>query len=129
VGGHGYRDLIAWQKAMDFVENVYCATRDWPAEELYGLTNQVRRAAVSIPANIAEGQGRHSPKEFQQHISIAKGSLHEVETHLLIAHRLRYINEVVVEGLMRRTAEVSRLLYGLRRSLQPPSATPPAASS
>ena len=66
-----YQDLIAWQKAMDLVETVYAATRDWPKEELYGLTSQIRRAAVSVPSNIAEGQGRRSTKEVRNHRSIA----------------------------------------------------------
>src|SRR5689334_7896665 len=86
-----YSDLIVWQKAMDFAELVYAATQSWPRDELYGLTSQVRRAAVSVPSNIAEGQGRLSTKEFIHHISIARGSLLEVETQLLLAQRLGYI--------------------------------------
>jgi four helix bundle protein len=72
-----YRDLAAWQKAMDVVETVYRATQQWPREEVYGLTNQARRAAVTVPANIAEGQGRRGPTEMLHHLSIADGSLHE----------------------------------------------------
>jgi four helix bundle protein len=100
VGGENYRDLIAWQKAMDLVEGVYRTTRSWPKEELYGLTNQVRRAAVSVPANVAEGQGRRSSQEFPHHVSIAHGSLREVETHLLISRRLGYSDEATCEALM-----------------------------
>jgi four helix bundle protein len=117
VSGQTYRDLTVWQKAIDLVESVYRTTQGWPKEELYGLTNQVRRAAVSVPSNVAEGQGRHSPKEFLHHLSIAEGSLHEVETHLLISYRLRYIDEASCDALMYRTAKVGRLLHGLVRHL------------
>src|SRR6476659_1156091 len=86
-----YQDLVAWQKAMDLVELVYGATRGFPREEVYGLTSQVRRAAVSVPSNIAEGQGRASTKEFLHHLSIARGSLFEVETQVLVAQRLGYL--------------------------------------
>ena len=120
MSGENYRDLIAWQKAMDLVEGVYRATCLWPKEERYGLTNQVRRAAVSVPANIAEGQGRQSRKEFLHHVSIAHGSLREVETHLLISQRLGYSDEATCEALLCQSAEVGRLLNGLMRSLRPP---------
>ncbi len=113
MGALGYRELIVWQRAMDSVESIYLATRDWPREEVYGLTGQARRAAVAVPANIAEGHGRTGPKEFLHHLSIANGSLHEVETHLLIAKRLRYVDESSCEALLAQTAEVGRLLQGL----------------
>ncbi len=104
---------------MDLVEAVCRATDSWPKKELYGLTSQVCRAAVSVPSNIAEGQGRHSTKEFLHHLSIANGSLHEVETQLLIAQRLGYLEESKGETLLRQSAEVGRLLHGLVRSLRP----------
>ncbi len=116
-----YRDLLAWQKAMDLAEQVYSATRDWPKEELYGLTNQVRRAVVSVPANIAEGQGRTGSNELLHHLSIAHGSLYEVETHLMLAGRLGYLDDPGVETLLRHTEEVGRLLGGLIRSLRRPT--------
>jgi four helix bundle protein len=122
VGNH--RDLIAWQKAMDLAESVHRATQHWPKDELYGLRSQVRRAAVSIPANVAEGQGRTGAKEFQHHLSIAYGSLREAETHLLLAQRLGYSDEAVCEALMRQAAEVGRLLLGLMRSLRAPRSQP-----
>ena len=112
-----YRDLIAWQKAMDLVEHIYVATRNWPKAELYGLTNQVQRAAVSVPSNIAEGQGRTSTKEFLHHLSIARGSLFEVETQLLIAQRLSYLTKTDADRLLSEAGEISRLLSGLLRSL------------
>jgi four helix bundle protein len=113
-----YSDLIVWRKAIDPVEDVYKATQGWPREEMYGLTSQIRRAVVSIPANIAEGQGRGSARDFHRFLAIANGSLIESETHLHIAHRLGYLHEDVLGPLLQKTAEVSRLLQGLSRSLQ-----------
>jgi four helix bundle protein len=115
-----YRDLFAWQKAMDLVECVYRATRDWPKEEMYGLTNQVRRAVVSVPANMAEGQGRNSTREFVRYLSIAMGSLYEVETHISIAQRLQYMDAHTCDELLTQTAEVARITHGLSRRLREP---------
>lgn len=112
-----YQDLIVWQRAMDLVEEVYRATKDFPREELYALTSQLRRAAVSIPSNIAEGQGRRTTADFLRHLSIAYGSLREVETQVLIARRLRYIAQAKLDGVMNRASEVGRLLNGLMASL------------
>jgi four helix bundle protein len=84
--------LIVWQKAMDLVESVYGETACFPREETYGLTSQIRRAAASVPANIAEGQGRRLPKEFLYFLANARGSLLELDTHLELALRLRYLN-------------------------------------
>jgi four helix bundle protein len=88
-----YRDLEVWRKAMDFVTECYTLTRDFPKSETYGLTSQLQRAAVSVPANIAEGQGRQHTAEFIQHLSIAYGSLMEAETHIQIAQRLGYVDK------------------------------------
>jgi four helix bundle protein len=112
-----YKDLIAWQKSVDLVEAVYVATRSWPKEEIYGLTLQVRRAAVSISSNIAEGQGRALIREFVHHLRIARGSLFEVETQLIISRRLGYIDPDQSKALLAQVAEVSKLLSGLLRSL------------
>jgi four helix bundle protein len=114
-----YRELIVWQKAMDLVEAVYNATHDWPRDEAYGLTNQVRRAVVSIPSNIAEGQGRNNPREFVRLLAIANGSLLEVETQLQIANRLTYLIDPKLDALLQQTAETGRLLNGLMRSFRP----------
>jgi four helix bundle protein len=103
TGARNYKDLLAWQKAMDLVELVYTATRHWPKEELYGLTSQVRRAAVSVPSNIAEGQGRTSVKEYQHHLSIAHGSLREVETQMMLAQRLDYLTSDIVHPILSST--------------------------
>ncbi len=112
-----YRELIAWQKAMDLVSTVYSATRQFPKEEMYCLTNQLRRAVISVPSNIAEGQCRWSTREFYQYLSIAHGSLGEVETQVLIGTRLNYIDEKVSGDTLERTAEVGRLIHGLTNSL------------
>jgi four helix bundle protein len=122
VGKQGYQDLFVWQKAMELVTTVYRATRSWPHEEQYGLTSQVRRAAVAIPSNLAEGHGRSGRREFAHHVSIAYGSLCELETQLLIAERLEYSDSEMTESLMNRIADVRRLTSGLLRSLQ--SSTP-----
>jgi four helix bundle protein len=118
VGKQGYRDLVVWQKAMELVTAVYRVTRDWPHEEQYGLTSQVRRAAVAIPSNVAEGHCRSGRREFAHHVSIAYGSLCELETQLLIAEDLDYGDAEATESLMDRIAEVRRLASGLLRSLQ-----------
>jgi four helix bundle protein len=112
-----YRELIAWQKAMDLVEAVYRRTASLPNEERYGLTNQMRRAAVSVPSNIAEGQGRRSTRDFVHFLSIARGSVKEVETQVVIARRLEYFDERQESELLSLTEEASRLISGLIRSL------------
>jgi len=113
-----YRDLIAWQKAMDLVEAVYAATANFPSDERFGLTSQIRRAVVSIPSNIAERQGRRSRNEFVHCLSIAHGSLREVETQLLIAMRLRFLDEAEGANVLVVSDEVGRLTSGLARSLE-----------
>jgi len=112
-----YQELIVWQKAMDLVEDVYKSSRDFPREEIYALTSQIRRAAVSIPSNIAEGQGRRTTLDFLRHLSIAYGSLREVETQILIARRLSYVEQTRVDDVMDLAGEVGRLLNGLMNSL------------
>ena len=112
-----YRDLIAWQKAMDFVTLVYRETLSFPREEVYGLTSQLRRSAVSIPCNIAEGQERTTTKDFVHFLSIAAGSLAEAETQLLIAQRLGYLDETKTNAVLTASSEVGRLINGLKNSL------------
>ena len=112
-----YQELIVWQKSMDLVEEVYKTSRAFPREEVYGLTSQIRRASVSIPSNIAEGQGRRTTSDFLRHLSIGYGSLREVETQILIARRLRYITQASLEEVMNLAGEVGRLLNGLMASL------------
>lgn len=112
-----HRDLIVWQKAMDLVAAVYQASKKFPKEELYCLTSQLRRAAVSVPANIAEGQGRRSKKEFRQFLGNARGSLLELDTHLDLALRFGYINSMEFETIESQIHEVGRLINGLLRAL------------
>ncbi len=117
MGLRDYRDLLVWQRAMDLVEVVYRATKAFPKEELYGLTSQVRRAVVSVCANIAEGQGRRTTTDFLHFLSMARGSLKEVETHMLIAERLGYIDDNGTAAILQLTTEVGRLSAGLIASL------------
>jgi four helix bundle protein len=116
--GESYRDLIAWRKAMDLVTDVYRVTKAFPREELYGLTNQLRRAAVSVPSNIAEGQDRFSRKEFHHFLSHARGSLVEVETHLMIAENLGYLDPNQTRFLLDKTSELGKVLNGLIASIK-----------
>jgi four helix bundle protein len=110
-------DLIAWQKAMDLVEAVYLLSSAFPREELYGLTSQIRRAVVSVPSNIAEGQGRWTTGKFVHFLGIANGSLREVETQLHVAVRLKFVTVADAGPAFGLAAEVCRLLYGLKNSL------------
>jgi len=113
-----YRDLVVWQKGMDLIEKVYRASRRFPEEERYGLTAQMRRAAVSIPSNTAEGHGRRSLRDFLRFLAIARGSTKELETQILIARRLGYLNDENEAALISLTDQVSRLIIGLASSLK-----------
>jgi len=113
-----YRDLIAWQRAMDLAYEVYLLSAHFPKEELYGLTRDVRDSATSVPSNIAEGQAR-TTKDFRHFLSIALGSLQELETQLLLADRLRFAAAGRVEALLEISGEVARLIRGLSSSLTP----------
>jgi four helix bundle protein len=113
-----YRELIAWQKAMDLVNAVYDATEAFPKREVYSLTDQIRRAAVSIPSNIAEGQAHYSNREFVHYLRHFRGSLAELETQILISQRRNYISDTQAAGLLKQTDEVGRILSGLINSLK-----------
>ena len=108
-----YRDLIAWNKAMELVTEIYRVTRNFPKEELFGLMSQLRRAAVSIPSNIAERKGRLSKGEFRQFLGNARGSLAEVETQILIAQNLSYLDEPETNRLLTKVEEMGKILNGL----------------
>ena len=112
-----YKDLIVWQKAMDLAEQTHKLTRSFPKEELYGLTSQLRRAAVSVPSNIAEGQARQSTAEFRNFLSIAQGSLAEVETQLLLAIRFEYLTQQQASSALGLREEISKMLSSLRSKL------------
>ena len=115
---NSYEDLNVWQRAMDLVEGVYRSTERFPQAEMYGLTSQLRRAAVSIPSNIAEGNARESTKEYLHYLSIAQGSLAELETQLVLAGRLGLLDQTQLEPLCALVAEVRRMAYGLRNALK-----------
>jgi len=116
--GESYRDLIAWRKAMHLVREIYDATRLFPRDELYGLTSQLRRAAVSVPSNIAEGQARFSSKELAHFLSQARGSLVEIETQILIAQDLGYLSATKTRLLLQQAAELGRVRNGLIASVR-----------
>jgi four helix bundle protein len=124
-----HRDLVVWQKAMDLVVAVYRATEAFPKAEAYGLTSQIRRAVTSIPANIAEGQGRRLAKEFVYFLANARGSLWELDTHLESATRLGFLNADTHNELQSRLDEVGRMLNGLMRSVSNSSSIQHPASS
>jgi four helix bundle protein len=113
-----YQELEVWQRSMTLAEECYQATKGFPREELFGLTCQIRRAAGSIPANIAEGQGRQHTKEFLNHLSIARGSLKELETHLILSQRVGLLESTVLESLLMLANEISRMMAGLRKALE-----------
>ena len=113
-----FKDLIAWRKAMDFVTDLYELTKIFPPEERFGLTAQLRRAAVSIPSNIAEGQSRHSGPDFRHFLYQARGSAAEVQTQLLIARNLDYISEKDCSHFEAKVEEIARILNGLSKAIE-----------
>ncbi len=113
-----HRDLEVWRSSMDLVVKCYEITRLFPKSETYGLSSQLQRAAVSVPTNVAEGNGRNSTREYIHHLSIAYGSLMELETHLQIAHRLGYATDEAVNELLHESGRIGRMLNGLQSSLE-----------
>jgi len=113
-----YRDLEVWKLSIDFVKKVYQVTHNFPASENYGLINQIRRAAVSIPSNIAEGQGRNSTKEFKQFLAISLGSLAELETQLIIAKEIEYLTQNGLDALLSPLDRIRKMIKGLSKGIQ-----------
>jgi four helix bundle protein len=113
-----YKDLIVWKKSVELVEEIYRPTQSFPAEERYGLTSQIRRASISIPSNIAEGYGRRNKKENAYFVNIAYGSATEVETKLIIAQKLSFINNEQQKKNESLLEEVLKLLYNYRKYLK-----------
>lgn len=113
-----YKDLVVWQRAIDLATWTYSLTSGFPKEEIYGIVSQMRRASVSIPSNIAEGQSRQHKTEFIQFLSIAKGSLSELETQLIISEKLKYIDDNEFDEGKKRIAELNRLLHPLISKLK-----------
>lgn len=112
-----HKDLLVWKKSIDLVEQIYKFTKQFPKEELYGITNQMRRCAVSIPANIAEGSGRKNKAEFIQFLHIALGSASELETHLIISQRLGFLSSNSYDEIMNVLNEIIKMICGLINSL------------
>src|SRR5205809_4088345 len=112
-----YRDLVVWQKGIQTAKLIYKLTRSFPGEEKFGITSQMRRAAISIPSNIAEGQARHTTKEFIQFISHAEGSAAELETQLILSIELTFANSAETRKIFALLDEVRRMMNGLRRKL------------
>ncbi len=114
----GYQDLVVWQRAMDLAESTYRMTGSMPPEERFGLTAQLRSAAVSIPSNLAEGHERGSTAEFIRYIGIAKGSLAEAETQVMLCVRLGFLGQTPADDWLQAAAEVGRLANGLTTALR-----------
>ena len=111
-----YKDLNVWKESMDLVENIYKIVNFFPKEETYALSDQLRRAVVSVPSNIAEGQNRNTPKEFIQFLYIALGSVSEVETQIIIAQRLKYVNQI--ENELNQITKIRKMINALISSIK-----------
>ena len=114
---NSYQDLLVWQKGLELAYLLYEITRSFPQEEKFGLTSQIRRAAVSVPSNIAEGQAKYGKKEFIRYLYIAKGSLAELDTQCLIARKLGYVEEPQIKPILLQIDELQRMLYSLIEKL------------
>lgn len=117
--GQSYKDLFAWQKAMDFVVAIYKCTNAFPRDETYGLAAQLRRTAVLIPTNIAQGQARFSPGEFFSFLGRARGALVEVETQVILTQRLQYLTDERAQQVLDKASELGKILNGLISSIRP----------
>ena len=112
-----YKDLLVWQKSMDLAEKIYEAVKSMPKEELYGLSDQMRRAVISVPSNIAEGQQRSSTKDYIRFLHIARGSLGELETQIILCERLKYLEHEITYPLINQCDEIQRMISGLIKNL------------
>lgn len=115
---HSYKELKIWQQSMDLVVKVYNETRQFPASELYNLVSQINKSSVSIPSNIAEGAGRGTNRDFAHFLSYSQGSAYELETQLLIAQSLGFIQDKDVSGLLQSLIEIQKMNFSLQKSLQ-----------
>jgi four helix bundle protein len=118
MDGKNFRGLKVWQLGMQLAEEVYHLSQQFPKHETYGLSSQIQRAAVSVPANIAEGHAIGSTKDFARFLGIAQGSLAELETHLMLAERMKYGNPIEIGSILSRCSEEARMLRGLRKSVR-----------
>lgn len=114
---HRFKELQVWKESMKLVEEVYKVTADFPANEQFGITNQIRRSAVSIPSNIAEGAGKSTNGDFRRFISIASGSCNELETQLLISYNLKYLKTIEHKEIENKLNSIQNMLFGLQKSL------------
>jgi len=119
---NGFRDLVVWQKSMQLAVDVYKLTKDFPREEIYGLTSQIRRSAISVPSNIAEGHGRLNAGEFRQFLGIARGSTYELQAQLELAQSLGFASSDQIELASRLAQEIGRMIHALLGSIKIPSA-------
>jgi four helix bundle protein len=115
---NNYKELKIWQKSVDLAVKIYEITKDFPREELYGLTSQIRRSAVSISSNIAEGAGRNTKKDFNNFLGISNGSSCELATQLIIAQRINFIEQPALESLQQEIDEIQKMNWSLKRSLK-----------
>ena len=123
-----YKDLIVWKKSIDLATIVYRCLKTFPKSEMFGIVSQMQRAVISIASNIAEGQGRRSDKEFSRFLSIAKGSLCELETQIIISEKVNYMTAETMEGLLDQCDELGRLLNGLIKSIESKLRSQPKSS-
>ena len=121
----GYRDLVVWEKGIALAQEIYLLTKKLPSDEKFGLVSQMRRAAVSVPSNIAEGQARHTTGEFVQFISHAEGSVAELDTQLTLCEQLKLLSSTECQSAASLIDELHRMLNSLRRKLSPPKQQPP----
>ena len=115
---HNPKELKVWQKSMDLAVEVYSSTSQFPSDEKYGLTSQIRRSAVSIPSNISEGAGRNSSKEFAYFLGIANGSSYELETQVIISSRLNLISKEATDNILTKLDEIQKMNYRLKQSIE-----------
>lgn len=115
---HKLEDLKIWNKVMNMAEKIYLLSANFPTEEKYGLTSQIRRSAISVPSNIAEGAGRNTKGEFKNFLGVANGSSYELFTQLILSYRLHLIEEKVVKPLLEEVVEVQKMNYALIKSLE-----------
>lgn len=113
-----HRKLDVWKMSMEFVKEIYQVTESFPKSEVYGLTSQMRRSAISIPSNLAEGAARKGTKEFRQFLNVAQGSISELDTQIELAMMLNYIDKDLSEKLVEKLNSISKMLFGLARSLK-----------
>lgn len=114
---HNFKELKIWNRAMDMVVEVYKTTEKFPSTERYGITSQIRRSAVSVPSNVAEGAGKNSDKDFVRYLSIAQGSSYELQTQLILSHRLGFIEKAKCEVLVNDISEIQKMNYRFQESM------------